>query len=198
MNKRAVFLDRDGVINSLIFNQATDSYESPKSLKDFYIFPYVTESLQALKRAGYLIFVVSNQPDAAKGKAPIENLLQIEDFFARFCRKNGGLIDEFYYCHHHPEGIVPEYTRMCRCRKPGTYFLEIARDTYGIRLPESYFIGDRETDILCGRNAGCKTIRIIHPHMQADGKNRQNPDQICSDLLEASDWIIKNDRSNDK
>lgn len=198
MGKRAVFLDRDGVINPLVYNQKSGAYESPKRLADFEIFPDVAESLKVLKRGGYLTFLVSNQPDAAKGKAKMEDLLQIEAFFADFCERNGSLMDEFYYCHHHPEGIVPEYTKSCRCRKPGTYFLELARDTFGVSLSESYFVGDRETDILCGATAGCKTIRIIHSHMQADREMQQIPDKICTNLLEAVSWIIKNDRSKDR
>jgi len=198
MDKRAVFLDRDGVINPLVYNQESGAYESPKCLADFKIFPDVVESLETLKREGYLTFLVSNQPDAAKGKAKMENLLQIESFFTYFCQSSGDLMDEFYYCHHHPEGIVPEYTKTCRCRKPETYFLELARDTYGVSLSKSYFVGDRETDILCGKNAGCKTIRIIRPHMQSDREIRQIPDKICVNLLEAVSWILKNDRREDK
>ncbi len=197
MGKRAVFLDRDGVINPLVFNQESGVYESPKCLADFEIFPEVEESLEALKREGYLTFLVSNQPDAAKGKAKMEDLLQIEAFFSDFCHINGNLMDEFYYCHHHPEGIVPEYTKTCKCRKPGVYFPELARDTYGVSLSESYFVGDRETDILCGKTAGCKTIQIIRSHTQTDRKIGQIPDKTCTNLLEAVNWIIKNDRSKE-
>jgi len=195
---RAVFLDRDGVINPLVYNQKSGAYESPKRLADFRIFPEVKESLEALKGEGYFTFLVSNQPDAAKGKAKMKDLLQIEAFFTDFCQRSGSLMDAFYYCHHHPDGIVPKYTKKCRCRKPGIYFLEQARDTYGVCLSESYFIGDRETDILCGRNAGCKTIRLIRSHMQADREIRQIPDKTCANLLEAVSWIIQNDRSKDK
>lgn len=192
---RAVFLDRDGVINALVWNPKTSAYESPKFLSDFHVFPYVAQALKQLRCAGYLTFIVSNQPDAAKGKAELKNLLQIEQFFADFCREHGGLIDEFYYCHHHPDGIVPEHTKACRCRKPGTYFLELARDKYGVNLAESYFVGDRETDILCGKNAGCKTIWIIHPHMQEPRQILQVPDMTASNLLDAVEQLIKYDRS---
>lgn len=195
VQKKAVFLDRDGVINPLVFNPITREYESPKKLEDFHIFPGTADALQSLRREGYLIFLVSNQPDAAKGKARIEDLLQIEQSFSDFCLENGGLIDEFYYCHHHPEGIVPKYTKKCKCRKPQTGFLELARDRYNISLSDSYFIGDRGTDILCGARAGCRTVRITHPQMQADQDVQQIPDWTCSNLLEAAKWIAKNGRS---
>lgn len=195
MGREAVFLDRDGVVNPLVFNPMTREYESPKTIEDFRIYPGTEEALQSLRREGYLIFLVSNQPDAAKGKARMEDILEIERFFADFCLKNGGLIDEFYYCHHHPEGVVPEYTKACKCRKPGIGFLELAKETYGVSLPESYFIGDRMTDIICGARAGCRTIRIIHPHMQVDSEDQWAPDWTSPNLQEAADWIIENGRS---
>lgn len=192
----AVFLDRDGVINPLVYNPETNSYESPKKTDDFKIFPYVQKALRKLKTTGYLTFIVSNQPDAAKGKANIEELLKIENKFLDYCSENGGLIDEFYYCHHHPNGIVPEFTQVCECRKPGTLFLEMARDKFDLNLSDCYFIGDRESDIICGLRANCKTVRIIHSQMQADKEEALMPTATVSDLLEAVDWILNFERNH--
>lgn len=194
LGRKAVFLDRDGVVNPLVFNQKTCVYESPKSVEEFRMFPYVPEALRKLKASGYLTFIVSNQPDAAKGKAKMEDLQKIEQSFAEFCLQHGGLIDKFYYCHHHPNGVVPEYTQICRCRKPGTLFLEQARDNFQVCLSESYLIGDRESDILCGINAGCKTIRIIPEHGQ-ENSEYSRADTCVSNLLEAVDWIVQDERS---
>lgn len=162
MNK-AVFLDRDGVINPLVYHCATGAFESPHTPDDFSLYPYTERSLRALKEAGYLNIVVSNQPSFAKGKTSLENIHAIEQLLADFSDEHGGLITKAYYCYHHPKGIVPQYTCTCGCRKPGTLFLEQAADIYGLDAAACWFIGDRDSDILCGKRFGCRTIRIKHP-----------------------------------
>jgi D-glycero-D-manno-heptose 1,7-bisphosphate phosphatase len=174
MNK-AVFLDRDGVINPLVYNTNTQEYESPHYPDDFSLYPYVLKSLQALKKNGYLTIIISNQPSYAKGKTPLTNIKEIEKELSDFAEENGALINAYYYCYHHPNGSIPEYTQICYCRKPGTLFVEQAVAQYDIDIKTSYFIGDQDTDIKCGNAMGLCTIKINNKHsLQKSGNERPN------------------------
>jgi len=196
MNKsKAVFLDRDGVINPLVYNPATQAYESPHDPGDFAVFPHVKESLELLKLSGYIIIVVSNQPSFAKGKTTLENIKEIGRLLNEFSNENGGLIDDFYYCYHHPQGIVPEYTTVRRCRKPGTLFLEQAVSKYDLDKGMCWFVGDSDTDIICGKAMGFRTVKISNEQTQeSQSKNGavapDLPDVFAPDLLKAAKEII--------
>jgi len=159
MNK-AIFLDRDGVLNPNIYNSKTGEYESPHRPEDFALYTFAEKSLQALKNAGYIIVLVSNQPSYAKGKASMESLLQVAELLKNWSDEHGVLIDKFCYCYHHPKGIVPEYTKACECHKPGTLFLEQAKEQFNLDPAQCWFIGDRDTDIECGHRFGCKTMKV--------------------------------------
>jgi D-glycero-D-manno-heptose 1,7-bisphosphate phosphatase len=192
MIKRAVFLDRDGVINPLVYNTDNGKYEAPHRAEDFSVFTYTAAALRLLKNHGFINIVVSNQPDVAKGKTDMTTLKAIERQLCAYSREQGDLIDEFCYCYHHPDGIVPAYTCECRCRKPGTLFLEQAVEKYGLTAEECFFIGDRDSDIVCGRNMGMKTIRIVHPHAQDRDESPAKPCIYAPNLYEAVKWIIDN------
>lgn len=183
--KKAVFLDRDGVINPLVYNPKTSEYESPHYPDDFSIYAYVLKSLQLLKAQGFMNIVVSNQPSFAKGKTTMENLKAIAHLLDTFSAENGGLIDASYYCYHHPDGIAPEYTAKCLCRKPGTLFLENAVEKYNLDIQQCYFIGDQDTDIKCGNTMGVYTIKINNKHsLQKSG--REPPRTTVNNLYEAA------------
>ena len=189
MNK-AVFLDRDGVINPLVYNLNTKCYESPKVPEDFSVFTYTARALRLLKDNGFRNIVVSNQPDYAKGKATKENLNLITELLLNWSIENDYLIDEFYYCYHHPNGIVPEYTCDCKCRKPGTLFVEQAIKKYGLDRLRCIFVGDRKTDIQCAEKAKLRSVRILSPHPQ---DNDIGENQVCSpNFLKAAEWIVNN------
>ena len=190
MNK-AVFLDRDGVINPLAYNPEMCVYEAPKEPANFSVFTYTAKALQLLKAHGFLAIVVSNQPDYAKGKATMNNLLEIAKLLSSYSEENGGLIDEFNYCYHHPKGIVPKYAIECSCRKPGTYFVEQSIEKYSLDRSLCFFVGDRDTDMECGKNAGIKTIRILSKNRQDNNNIEAN--QLCaSTLWEAAQLIVSN------
>ena len=159
MNK-AIFLDRDGVLNPNVYNPETGEYESPHHPEEFALYTYVEKSLRMLKSAGYIIVLVSNQPSYAKGKASMENILAIANMLKEWSDDHGALIEKFCYCYHHPKGIVSEYTKECECRKPGTLFLEQAKEQFNLDPTQCWFIGDRDTDIECGKRFGCKTLKV--------------------------------------
>jgi D-glycero-D-manno-heptose 1,7-bisphosphate phosphatase len=155
--RRAVFLDRDGVLNRNVWNPATNQYESPLRPEQFALLPDVIPALQLLSHAGYLLFLVSNQPNFAKGKTSLHALDVIHRKLETTLTDAQIILAASYYCYHHPD-----VTGKCICRKPSPYFLWKARDEFGIHLAESWMIGDRVTDIQCGRAAAARTIRITN------------------------------------
>jgi len=196
MNK-AVFLDRDGVINPLVYNIHTKEYESPHFPEDFSIYTYVLKSLKLLRKYGFITVVISNQPSYAKGKTTLENITAIARQFSEFSEENGRLIDEYYYCYHHPDGMVPEYTKECRCRKPGTLFVEQAVEKYDLDVSKCYFIGDQDSDMQCGNRMGIYTIKINNPH-SVSKSGKEIPNDIADNLYDAVLKIINRSVQEEK
>ena len=188
----AVFLDRDGVINELVWNPATEAFESPHRPEDLALVGGAVESLQRLGGAGYALFVVSNQPSYAKRKAALEDLRRIADLLEERLRSGGVRLADAYYCFHHPQAVVPELAVRCRCRKRGTEFLERARDRHGIALESSWMVGDRDSDLECGRRAGCRTIAILNPHSEKD-RGKVAADHSSRSLPDAVGVLLKED-----
>ncbi len=187
MNK-AVFLDRDGVLNKLIYRNEFKEYTPPHSIEEIEIINGVYESLKELLKNGFLLFVISNQPDFAKGKISYEKLNSVCEKFREIMESNGVNINEYYYCLHHPQGIVDGYNINCECRKPGTLFVEDAVKKYNINKNESWFIGDRDTDIKCGKNAKLKTIFIKSGLFNLEKGN--DPDFFAVNINEAIKIIL--------
>jgi len=159
--RQAIFLDRDGVINPLVFNPVTGVFESPHYVDDFSLAEGVVEALHRLSGHSIPLFLVSNQPSHAKGKTSLEAIIAIATKCERLLADQGVRFAESYYCYHHPDGIVPILSGSCRCRKPSPYFLQLASRDFGVDLSRSWMVGDRDTDIMCGRNAGTHTVRIF-------------------------------------
>lgn len=187
--KKAVFLDRDGVLNELVPNPATGEYEPPHSPDDLIIFPDVIESLRILQGAQFELFLISNQPDYAKGKTTLENLQAVHAKLDRIVRSEGIRFREYYYCYHHPQGKVPEYSIECECRKPKPFFILMAAKRYSLDLSRSWMIGDRDSDIECGKAAGTKTIMIENPQSLKYCTSSQ-PDFTVVNLIDALHIIL--------
>ncbi len=190
MMKPAVFLDRDGVINRLVLNTGTGEYEPPHSANDLVLFPDAIRSLLDLQNAGFDLFLVSNQPDYAKGKTTLEQIRAVHNRLEQIMKSEGILFRDYYYCYHHPNGIVPEYSFACECRKPKPYFLLKAARDYGIDLAVSWMVGDRDSDVACGKAAGARTILIKDPH-SAGYRGSENPDSLAENLQDAVRIIIR-------
>jgi D-glycero-D-manno-heptose 1,7-bisphosphate phosphatase len=194
MTAPAVFLDRDGVINANIYNPQTGDYESPHRPEDFHLVDGVLPALARLRDAGFQLFLVSNQPSYAKGKT---SLAQIEATHARLAdalSAAGIAFAAFYYCYHHPEGTVPGYSGPCQCRKPAPFFLFKARDEFPLVLEKSWMVGDRATDIECGRAAGVRTIRVTEDHPAERSPDEIKADFEARDLAHAADIILDHAR----
>jgi len=171
--RKAVFLDRDGVINANVFYADTGETEAPRTGKDFRILPGTLEAMKGLQEAGYLLFVVSNQPNQAKRKATQADHEAIQAKLEAALAKAGVRVEEFYYCFHHPQGIEPLLSGPCDCRKPSPYFLDKARRDYDLDMSRSWMVGDRDSDIACGLAAGVKTLHIAeHVADLPTAKNR--------------------------
>lgn len=182
-NKRAaIFLDRDGVLN-----EDMDSRPLAENLK---LLPNVVEAVKIINKSDFLSIVVTNQPMIAKGfvtkdeveraNAKLETLLGYEHAF----------LDAIYYCPHHPEkgfeGEIPELKIDCDCRKPKTGMFLQAQKDFNIDFSKSWMIGDRDTDMLAGRNAGCRTILVGNTISQSE-----HADYRCSDLNDAITLIME-------
>ena len=161
--KRAVFLDRDGVINASCGTDQFGNPDSPLSEKDLKIFPYVGECIKELNELGFLVFVVTNQPAVAKGKMSLDNLAQIHALIYHHVFAKGGNLKRIYTCLHHPDPnqvVFKSLLKDCDCRKPKPGLIFQAQDDCNIDLLSSWMVGDSWKDVEAGLKAGCRTIHI--------------------------------------
>ena len=187
---RAVFLDRDGVLNRNVLNPKNEEYEAPGTAEKFDLFPDVLESLTRLQNADYLLFLVSNQPNYAKGKNSLEELQGVHAKFSKLLDDGGIRFQEFFYCFHHPHGIIPSYSGPCECRKPSPFFLKKAAADFGVSLAHSWMVGDRATDVECGNAAGLRTIRVLEDHPATRKPDEPQPTFEAVDLSQAVSFIL--------
>jgi len=187
--KRAVFLDRDGVLNPLCGLDALGNPESPLTLSDFQIFPFVGESVKLLNEEGYLVIIATNQPAYAKGKMELEDLKNMHNALQTHIEECGGRIDRIYCCLHHddPNQVVKKiWLKECGCRKPKPGMLLRAATDLNVDLKKSWMIGDSWKDVIAGQKAGCKTI-LISP--ERDKLLRCKPSFSAKDLVQAVEII---------
>ena len=173
--KRAVFLDRDGVINRALTRN--NKPYPPTSLDEFEILPGVVEACHKLKQAGYLLIVATNQPDVGRGD--LEQGV-VECIHASMRRELP--LDRVEVCYHPGRGLSE-----CDCRKPQPGMLRRAAKELNIDLAASWMVGDRWRDIDCGHAAGCRTVFIDYGY---DEPLKQQPDFRAKNLLEAADVIL--------
>jgi len=170
---KAVFLDRDGVINKAVVIDGKPY--PPNSLRELVILPGVQEGIADLKSNGFKIFVVTNQPDVARGKTPIEKVVEINQYL-----KTTFNIDEVYCCYH--DGF-----ENCDCRKPKPGMLLKAANDWQIDLKSSYMIGDRWRDIDAAKAAGVKSILIDYHY----DEKVSDSDFKCVNFADAVNYILK-------
>ena len=171
---RAVFLDRDGVINRTLVRDGKPF--PPRNIGELEILPGVGEALKRLHNAGFKLIVVTNQPDVARGTQTRETVEEINAAL-----QSSLPIDEFRVCYH-------DDADQCACRKPRAGALLQSAQEFGIDLKASFMIGDRWRDIEAGRSAGCKTIFIDYHYAE---KERVEPDHHACHLADAIEWILE-------
>ncbi|MGQ9630972.1 MAG: D-glycero-beta-D-manno-heptose 1,7-bisphosphate 7-phosphatase [bacterium] len=188
--RRAVFLDRDGTIN-------VDGRElgTPNSYvhrpEDFILLPGVREAIRLLRGAGFLIVVVTNQSGVGRGFYTAEDVEEVHREMARLL--NDASPDAIYFCPHRPD-------ENCSCRKPLPGMILRAAESLDIDLSRSFMVGDKESDVLAGKRAGCRTILVrqtltsVPPSQSDQAREGERADYVAEDLLSAAKWII--DRLN--
>ncbi len=167
---RAIFLDRDGVINKRLIGDYV------KKIEEFELLPKVREALIEFKNMGYLLIVVTNQQGIAKGIMTEEDLKVVHNYMLKLLPE----IDDIFYC--------PHLDGTCNCRKPKNGMLLKAKEKWNIDFSRSWMIGDSESDIICGKSVGCKTIRILYDNEKTEA------DFIAKDLYDCVK-IIKNEKT---
>ena len=170
---RAVFLDRDGVINRASVRDGKPY--PPTRVEDVDILPGVREALRRLKDSAFRLIVVTNQPDIARGALTAQDVDAIDEFLMRELP-----LDRVYVCPH-------DCAQGCSCRKPRPGLLMLAAEHFGIDLRTSYMVGDRWRDIEAGRAAGCKTFFVDY---QYDERQPERPDYIVASLADAAAIIL--------
>lgn len=157
---RAVFLDRDGVINELVYYPEHGVVDSPFTPEQFRLTPYASFAVKRFRELGFKVIVVSNQPGVAKGHFSERVLEAItRRMHAALARFDASLEGE-YYCLHHPLATNPRYGVECDCRKPKPGLLYRAAQEHGVALASSFVIGDGLVDVKAGKQAGCTTILL--------------------------------------
>ncbi len=173
MKNKAIFLDRDGTINvnkGYIYR-----------VGDLEIIPKVIEGLKILRENGYKLIIVTNQSKIARGYCTKEDYFKFRGEIHKKLREQGIIITAEYFCPHHP-------LDNCNCRKPKTGMLERATKDFNLDINECWMIGDKDSDILAGKNSGCRTIHVLTGE---EKKPIDYADFIAKDLIKAADYILK-------
>ncbi|MCI0419668.1 MAG: HAD family hydrolase [Acidobacteria bacterium] len=168
--RRAFCLDRDGVINAVVTCEGR--LTSPRTDEEFQILPRVSEAIRQMQSAGFLVIVVTNQPEISRGLVERET---VDRFHSRI--RSELAIDDIRVCYHDTED-------RCSCRKPEPGLLVASAKQWNIRLGQSFLVGDREKDIEAGRRAGCTTMLIRAPY-------NQGPAATPDFLVESLDHAVK-------
>lgn len=184
-HRRAVFLDRDGTINQEV------NYLSRR--EDVRLIPGAAQAIARLNAAGILVVVVSNQSGLARGYFDEMDLAAVQIELNRQLKEQGARVDAYFFCPHHPEGQVEEYTQVCDCRKPEPGLILQAAEGLGplFSLADSFMVGDRLRDVACGLAAGVTSVLVRSG--QDDGPPQgpqETPHHVAEDLAQAVDWIL--------
>ncbi|MHB9037661.1 MAG: D-glycero-alpha-D-manno-heptose-1,7-bisphosphate 7-phosphatase [Armatimonadota bacterium] len=176
---RAVFLDRDGVIN-------VDRDDYVKNVAELKVFDFAPEAIRRLNEAGFEVFVISNQQGVAKGLIREDDLMGIQAEITRQVESAKGHIGSFYYCRHMASD-------KCGCRKPETGMLRAAAREHGINLAKSFMIGDSERDIVAGNSAGCRTVLVLTGKLSREDAEMLSckPDFVAENLSEAVEFVLE-------
>ena len=178
MNK-AIFLDRDGTI---IEDKRNNSWKGGITF-----IPRALEGMKKLQMQGYKLIIVTNQSGIGKGYYTEGDYFDLREELHKRLLRNEIFISAEYFCPHHKEGIG-RYRQNCNCRKPQTGMLETAANDFSLSLKDCWMIGDKDLDIIAGKNAGCRTIHVA----TGEHKNIDYADFTARNLIEAADYILGN------
>lgn len=191
---KAVFLDRDGVINELVYYPEHGIIDSPFTVQQFKLRPGVAQAIRLFNQKGFRVIVISNQPGVAKNHFTLETLRAMDAKMKAEMGAQDAVLDGIYYCLHHPDGENGDYRTNCNCRKPKPGLLLQAAKAFDLYLGQCYMVGDGLIDIKAGKNAGCKTLLIGRMKCELcdlmEGE-KVRPDAIAGDLSSVAEKIFK-------
>ena len=182
--RAAAFLDRDGVLNELVADPVSGVAESPLTVEEVSLIPGAAAAAASLRRAGYVLVCVSNQPAAAKGKVTVAQLLAVHARVTELLAREGVTFAASRLCLHHPQGRLPALSRKCACRKPAPGMLVDAASALGLDLGGSWMVGDTDADVDAGRAAGCRTLLIANPASVHKRLRAVNADLLAASLAD--------------
>ena len=183
----AVFIDRDGTLT-----EEVGYVNHPRRIR---LLPRSAEAIRRLNVAGIAAIVATNQAGLARGYFSAEVLKAANDEMLRQLKEAGARLDGVYVCTHHPtEGALP-YRTDCECRKPKAGLLQRAARELGLDLTASTMIGDKASDLDCGRAVGAQAVLVLTGYGLGDWEYRRNsfrvpPDHVAEDLLDAVEWVL--------
>lgn len=185
--KRAIFLDRDGVISP-------DDFGYLSNPEKYHLYPYTIEALKIFKELNFLLFVVTNQSGIARGYFTIDDLEKVLAKMRSLLSAGGIELDGVYYSPYYKDGIVPPYNIDHIDRKPGIGMFKKAYSEFHFQIEGSYMIGDRISDLGFGRNAHLKNILLLTGNGEKDfikilETDDLRPDFVCENLLTAAKLI---------
>jgi D-glycero-D-manno-heptose 1,7-bisphosphate phosphatase len=193
MNKKAVFLDRDGNINQDV------GY--PHSYDQIEIYPYSYEAVRKINQAGLLAVIITNQSGIGRGLIKEPELWDIHARMQRDFAARQALFNGIYYCPHHQSSRIPLYDKDCRCRKPYPGMALQAASDLGIDLARSYMIGDKVEDIQFGLNIESKPVLVLTGYGRKSLSRLEqlgiSPAHVAQNLLDAVNWILEEEHRHD-
>lgn len=183
MSAPAVFLDRDGTL--------IEEIGYLNDLSRLKLFPYSIDAVRLLNRAGFRIVVVTNQAGIARGIVSESFVNQAHQQIDASMRAGGARIDAFYYCPHHPDGVVDGFDVACTCRKPSPGLWQRAAQDLDLDLSRSFTVGDRWLDVEAGQAAGTTTVLVRTGHGASEPSQDALSTQVVTDLAAAAAYILE-------
>lgn len=174
---KAIFLDRDGVINTDVpYVHEKDKIEFMDGIFDL---------CRAGKRDGYLVIIITNQAGIGHGYYTEEDFQSLMKWMLDVFKERSVIIDDIFYCPHHEEAVIPKYKKRCRSRKPAPGMIVDAAKKHNISLKNSILIGNNYSDIAAGKRAGVANLALLDKNLQESQDYR-----VFSDLAAIKDWYV--------
>lgn len=182
-----MFIDRDGTLT-----EEVGYVNHPRRIR---LLPRSAAAIRRLNASGIPVVVATNQAGVARGYFSADVLEATNDEMARQLKDAGARLDGLYVCMHHPTEGVPPYRSECDCRKPKAGMLERAARELGLDLGASTMIGDKASDLECGRGVGAQAVLVLSGYGLGEWEYRRDsfrvpPDHVATDLLDAVEWVL--------
>jgi len=186
--RRAVFFDRDGTLNEEV------GYLD--SLDRFRLYPFASRAVRAANEAGLVAVVLTNQSGVGRGIFSEELVARVHERLAAEMQQAGARLDAIYYCPHHPAAEVERFRVECACRKPAPGMMQEAAQRFGIRLEESFVVGDRYVDVEMAHRTGATSVLVRTGFGQSEwellrSNGSPQPDHVAEDVSAAVEWILR-------